>query len=181
MSTVIADPTRLLLPSEALEPRFEVSDALLPGAPDAEQSAARITVHAVRVADIGLLLPRDEISEIVESASVCRLPNTSTWFDGITSLRGNMIPVFDLHQLFDFALPRTQRRLVVIGQHERAVAFWVDDFPRLIGLGDEDAIDAAPPLPSLLRDHAIHYYRRDDQTWVDWNVDGFVTTLGEML
>lgn len=181
MSTVIADSTRLQLPSEALQPRFEMADALAPGAPEAEQSAARITAHAVRIADIGLLLPRDEISEIVENASVCRLPNTSTWFNGITSVRGSMIPVFDLHQLFDFALPQAQRRLVVIGQHQRAVAFWVDDFPRLISFGDDDAVSAVPSLPSLLRDHALDYYRRDDHTWVDWNVDSFVTTLGEML
>lgn len=181
MSTVLAETNSLMLPSEALKRKFDLPDGLLPGAPEEKQVAGQISTHAVLVGNIGLLLPSDEISELIEHNAVCRLPNTSTWFSGITSVRGNMIPVFDLHELFDIAHQHLRRRMIVIGAHEKAVAIWVDDFPRIVTLGDEDLMTSAPPIPSLIRDHSRKYYLRDEQIWVDWNIETFVTTLGEML
>jgi len=181
MSTVLAENPRLMLPSEALNRGFEFADGMQPGQAEAERDAAYISPHGVLVGNIGLLLPEDEVCELVEVATVCRLPNTSTWFSGITSVRGNMIPVFDLHELFDIAHEHLRRRMIVIGQNEKAVAFWVDDFPRIVTLGVEDDVTSEPPIPSLIREHGRKYYLREEQIWVDWNIETFVTTLGEIL
>ncbi len=178
MSTVLENTEGLMLSGEALD-QFGLPDGLLPG--QAEEAESGVSRHAVLVGNIGLLLPDDEISELVERARVCRLPNTSTWFSGITSVRGSMIPVFDLHELFDMAFEPKQRRLIVIGEHEKAVAFWVDGFPRNVTLADEDLGSEALTIPSLIRDNVQEYYLKDDQIWVDWNIEAFVTTLGEMI
>ena len=170
----------MMLPSAALARRFELPDALLPGAA-AEGDAESISRHAVLIGNIGLLLPADQISELIGRDGVCRLPNTSTWFSGITSVRGNMIPVFDLHELFDIACDRRSRRLIVIGENEYAVAFWADDFPQIVTLGEDEVMSSEPPIPALIRNHAREYYLRDDQIWVDCNLEGLVTTLGEMI
>lgn len=181
MSTVLAESSRLMLPSEALKRKFDLPDGLLPGQPAPQQDAGQFTTHAVLVGNIGLLLPSDEISELIEHGTVCRLPNTSTWFSGITSVRGNMIPLFDLHELFDIDYGQLKRRMIVVGENEKAVAFWVDDFPQIVTLGVEDGMTSAPPIPSLIRDHSRQYYLKEEQIWVDWNIETFVTTLGEML
>ena len=159
--------------------QFELTDGLLPG--QDEDEAGGVSRHAVLVGGIGLLLPDDEVSELVERPRVCRLPNTSTWFSGITSVRGSMIPVFDLHELFDMAFERDRRRLIVIGEHEKAVGIWVDGFPRNLVLGDDDLESETLSIPSLIRDNAREYYAKDDQIWVDWKIEAFVTTLGEMI
>ena len=169
-----------MLPSEALGRQFELPDALLPGAA-ADADAEVISRHAVQIGNIGLLLPFDEVSELIERDGVCRLPNTSTWFSGITSVRGNMIPVFDLHELFDIACDRRRRRLIVVGENERAVALWADDFPQIVTLGEDSLMSSEPPIPALIRDHAREYYLRDDQIWVDCDIEGLVTTLGKMI
>lgn len=181
MSTVLAETTRLMLPSEALKRKFELPDGLLPGQPMPQQDAGLISTHAVLVGNIGLLLPSDAISELIEHATVCRLPNTSTWFSGITSVRGNMIPVFDLHELFDIACGQVKRRMIVVGENETAIAFWVDDFPQIVTLAAENAMTGEPPIPALIRDHSRQFFLDQDQIWVDWNIETFVTTLGEML
>lgn len=181
MSSVPLETPELMLPSQALNRPFELPDGLLPGQSATDAEAERFNAHAVRVGNIGLLLPRDRISELIEQPAVCRLPNTSTWFDGIMSVRGNMIPVFDLHQLFDIAPAAARRRLIVVGENDRAVAFWADDYPRLLSLDDGSVFDGTPPLPVLIRDHARRYYLDDDQVWVDWNIETFVTTLGKMI
>lgn len=177
MSTVLEQSDGLMLPGET-PGQFELPDGLLP---EPAEDADGVSRHAVLVGNIGLLLPDDEISELVERARVCRLPNTSTWFSGITSVRGSMIPVFDLHELFDMTFEPKQRRLIVVGEHEKAVAFWVDGFPRNLTLGDDDLGSAALAIPSLIRDNAREYYTKDDQIWVDWDIEGLVTTLGEMI
>ena len=179
MSTALEDTEALTLSPEPLG-AFE-----LPGGPLPDQAvdddAEVVSRHAVLIGGIGLLLPAEQISELVERARVCRLPNTSTWFSGITSVRGSMVPVFDLHELFDIAVEPKQRRLIVIGEHETAVAIWVDGFPRIVTLGDDDLEAAAAAIPALIRDHAREFFGKDGQVWVDCNIEGLVTTLGEMI
>lgn len=181
MSTVLAEKTITMLPSEALNREFDLSHAALSelGAP-AEQHQS-LTTHSVLVGNIGLLLPEDEVSELVGMASVCRLPNTTAWLNGVTTVRGNMIPVFDLHDLFGISHGNVKRKLIVVGEAETAVAFWVNDFPQLITLSGEDSMTSTPPIPSLIKDHSREYYLRDGQIWVDWNIESFFTMLGEML
>ncbi len=181
MSTVPVETPELMLPSQALNRPFELPDGLLPGQSPEDADGEGFTAHAVRIGNIGLLLPRDRISELIEQPAVCRLPNTSTWFAGIMSVRGNMIPAFDLHQLFDIAPAGTRRRMIVVGENDKAVAFWADDYPRLVSLGGDSELAGAPPLPALIRDHAHRFYHDDDQIWVDWNIETFVTTLGAMI
>lgn len=140
-----------------------------------------LQVHTVLIGNIGLVLPKHEISELIDRPAVCRLPNTLSWFDGVISVRGSMIPVFDLHQLFSIEAPAGKRRLIVVGQNETAAAFWVDDFPRLLVLDDDDVTTAEPPLPSLIRAHAQRFFLKEDQAWVEWDVQAFFSALGEKL
>lgn len=170
-----------MLPSEALNREFVVPDA-----PETEHKemffeSRDITAHGVLVGNIGLLLPRREVSELVDNLAVCQLPNTSTWFNGVASVRGNMIPVFDMHLLFDIAVQTRRRRMIIVGENETAVAFWVDEMPRMVALTADDSMTSVPPIPPLIRDHSRKYYLKDGQIWVDWDVQAFFTTLGNLL
>ncbi len=171
----------VMRPSEALDREFILADVPTPEQEAANGKDQGITTHAVLVGNIGLLLPRGEVSELVENQAICQLPNTSTWFNGVTSVRGNMIPVFDLHALFDISHEGKGRRMIVVDETERAVAFWVDEMPRMISLVSDDAMSSAPPIPSLIRDHSHCFFLKDGQIWVDWDVREFFTTLGDLL
>ena len=169
-----------MLPSEALNREFVLDHAPQPRQQDRVESQD-YTSHGVLVGNIGLLLPRREISELVNNLAICRMPNTSTWFNGVTSLRGNMIPIFDLHALFDITPEENRRRTIIVGEGENAVSFWVDGMPRIIELGAEDGMTSVPPIPQLIRDHSRKYFLKDGQIWVDWDVKAFFTTLGSLL
>ena len=170
-----------MLPSEALNREF-----VLPDAPETERReeffvSGDITAHGVLVGNIGLLLPRREVSELVDNLSVCQLPNTAGWFNGVASVRGNMIPVFDMHLLFDIAIETKRRRMIIVGENETAVAFWVDQMPRMVALTLDDSMTSVPPIPPMIRDHSRKYFLKDGQIWVDWDVQAFFTTLGNLL
>lgn len=169
------------LPSEALNRTFVLDDE-----PELEQEQSGqefqvITTHAVRVGNIGLLLPSNEESELVENLSVCRLPNTPTWFNGVTSLRGNMIPVFDIHELLGFEAKGKERKLIIVGVTKTAAAFWVDEMPRMVMVTSDDTTRSSLPLPQLIKDHSRNFFLKEDQIWIDWDVNSFFSALGKLL
>jgi twitching motility protein PilI len=121
------------------------------------------------------------VSELVDRFPVCKLPNTPEWFSGVSSLRGNITPVFDLHELFGVSVATAKRRAIVIGSGETSVAFWVDGMPSMVVLGAEDGMSGDPPLPEIIKNHASRYFLKENQIWIEWNVRRFFTALGEML
>ena len=181
MSSAPAQQEHGLLTDEVPNTGLESGENLLFDLGAAVDDDHDLQVHTVLIGNIGLVLPKHEVSELIERPAVCRLPNTLPWFDGVISVRGSMIPVFDLHVLFELEPPAGKRRLIVVGQNETAAAFWVDDFPRLLVLLDEDVTTSEPPLPSLIREHARQFYLKDEQAWVEWDAQALFTALGENL
>ena len=181
MSSVHAQQEHGLLPDEVASEDLNAGEDLLFDLGAAVDDDHDLQRHTVRIGNIGLILPQQEVNELIERPAVCRLPNTLPWFDGVISVRGSMIPVFDLHELFSIELPAGKRRLIVVGQDQTAAAFWVDDFPQLLVLLDEDGTTNEPPLPELIRAHAERFYLKDEQAWVEWDARAFFTALGENL
>ena len=175
------DNARVILPSEALNRDFGDAASLLTGLAAADEENRGATSHAVVIGNIGLLLPGDQISELVEGQAVCRLPNTAAWFSGVTSVRGDMVPVFDIHALLGIGHAGITRRMIVVSEHDKAVAFWVDGYPRLVSLGDEDTMTSTPPVPAMIRDHARRYFLKDGEIWIEWNIEAFFINLGNLL
>ena len=170
----------MMLPSEALNREFVLDEDLAPEVNLAEE-VSTLTTHAVLVGDVGLLLPSGEVSELVDRLPVCKLPNTPEWFSGVSSLRGNITPVFDLHHFFGVTVSGAKRRAIVVGSGDTSVAFWVDEMPRMVVLGHDDDMAGDPPLPDSIKRHARRFYLKDNQIWIEWDVQQFFTALGEML
>lgn len=176
-----------LLPSEALSRKFVFEEATLPEAQAQVEQAVTvdkfytIVTHSIRVGGLGLLIPSGEVSELIDKIPVCPLPNTPGWFNGIASVRGNMIPVFDLHELLGFEAKGKGRKLFVFGSGDTAVSFWIDEMPQATMVTSDNRMNNTPPLPQLIKDHAQNYYFKDDQVWIDWDVKAFFRSVGGRL
>ena len=169
------------LPSEVLNREFVLQDEPPPEQEQPREKDQVITTHAVLVGNIGLLLPQNEVSELIDKKDVCRLPNTPPWFSGVTSVRGNMIPVFDLHELLGVEGIVKDRKMIVVGSGDIASAFWVDEMPCMVMVTSDDSLSSASPLPPLLRNHASGHYFKDEQIWTAWDIQDFFTDLGNRL
>ncbi len=181
MSSAAIEKNQSTLPEDILERDFKGNEDLLFDVNSGVEDDRGLQLHSVLVGSIGLLLPGNVVSEVVDKAVVCRLPNTHAWFSGVVSSRGNMIPVFDLHKLFSIKSTAEKRRLIVIGENETAVGIWIDGFPRLLKFDDEDLTTSEPAVPSLIREHSRQYFLKDGQTWIDWDIGTFFTALGKLL
>ena len=172
------------LPSEVLNRKFELAESTAEAMVTQAQSSEKnriINTHAVMVGNIGLLLPQNEVSELAENLSVCRLPNTPTWFNGVTSVRGNMIPVFDVHELFGVEGKGKHRKMIIVGTGETAAAFWIDAMPLMVKVSRDVLMNSTPPLPQMIKDYARGYYLKDGHTWIDWDVKQFFGSVGSRL
>lgn len=149
--------------------------------PSVEVPAYAGTFFGFRVGSLGFLVSADLYCEVLEQAQVNPLPNTQVWFCGLLNLRGNLVPVIDLHRLLgeDVADPK-KRRLFTIDKGEKAVALWIDGLPEVHGPAREP-LKQLPTLPAALAPYVPWGYRYQGQIWLDLRFDEFFKALGRQI
>jgi hypothetical protein len=71
--------------------------------------------------------------------------------------------------------------MIVVGSGDTSVSFWVDDMPRMVTLGIDDDLSGDPPLPDIIKQHASRFFLKENQIWIEWDVQQFFTSLGKLL
>lgn len=172
---------QLMAPSQALKRSFVGADSFNKTTrPDAGKTESG-NYHAFRVGDIGLLIPQDTISEVAEKLSFCPLPNTRAVLFGMANLRGNIIPLFNLHELFGFTTPAsTARKFLIIGRGEDALAIMISELPQHIRVTADHRLSNLPPMPEPLQAYLKNCYQKDG-VWLDINYADFFESLGASL
>ncbi len=164
-----------LSPSEALTRFSQRRQTLRQGAPD----VAPIR-FGFRVGDIGLLVPAGMLSELVEEMEIYPLPTTPGWFPGLINLRGGLVPVFDLKELFTIDNPGGDKpNLLVLNAGADAVGVLIDGLPLTLDTGRR--VEQSPPLPEILREYSQAVYLREHEIWVDFDFDGFFRAAGSRI
>jgi twitching motility protein PilI len=140
------------------------------------QGNAIIGIH---IAELGLLVSKDTYCEVLDKIHVNALPNVHPWLSGIINLRGNLIPVFDLFlMLEEGTADNKKRRLMVIGQGEKAAALWIDGFPEIKDSECLQSLNELPVLPQLLQRFVASGYREKGQVWIDFKFEELFKALG---
>ncbi len=166
----------LISPSEALNGQFELAEAGDESAAAPHESST-FRGHAFTVANIGMLLPSELVSEVADDLPLCKLPNTPGWLHGMVNLRGNMVPLFNLNHVFGIERDKNARqRMLFIRLDDEWVGVLVDELPVRVALSPEDGLEQTPSLPEALEPYVRACYRTD-QLWVDWDIDGFLMAV----
>ena len=168
---------RWLTPSTALN-RFRLSASAVPSMtpPDTGQR----TRFGFCVGQLCLLVKMDARSEVVTLASIASIPNVPEWFLGLMNLRGNLLPVFDLHQLLETGESRRDNRMVLIlDQGSDAVGIPIDTLPQPVGINR--ALRHRPPLPEVLEAHVSTAYATDKIIWFELDHRSFFMAVGAQI
>ncbi len=116
------DPYRLLLEMErrAREARIGPGEG---GAPGTEWTGI-----AVRIGELLLLTPREDVTEVMMPPQVTRVPGAQPWLRGIIQLRGQLIPLTDLRAfLFDAPAAGIGDARVLVAAHRQIPAGLIVD------------------------------------------------------
>ncbi|MFL5614033.1 MAG: chemotaxis protein CheW [Gemmatimonadaceae bacterium] len=102
-------------------------------------------------------VPSDSIEQLEMIGHITPVPNTAHFVDGVTSVRGKVLPVVSLRSRFGF--PRIahdlRSRLVVVRWQQRTVALVVDAAREFAAIPE----DAIQPPPEGLADLSSRYLR----------------------
>lgn len=162
------------------------SDALDYGAhaTRTKTSAASTAVErirfGVRLGQYNILIAAQTFSEVVTRAVLYPIPHTPPWFPGLLNQRGNLLPVFDVHQLLHSGEPAHDRRTVLVfDQGSDAVGLCIEGLPESVQI--EQRLRHVPLLPAILAPHVSMAYVSKSFTWLDFDHQGFFTALGKQI
>lgn len=180
LMTTMNDKTTKMMPSQALNrPITRNADENA----TAFQSQAQVTRRlGFQVSNLGLLIGQQATSELTELVEVCSIPFTADWLVGLINLRGNLVPIFDLHKLLQFEKQSQKKQmLLILGQGEEAGAIVIDDLPKHITVADNDKLNSLPPLPPIIQPYASIGYEKNGQLWFNFDHLGFFESLAAKL
>jgi purine-binding chemotaxis protein CheW len=109
---------------------------------------------AFRLADEEYALDIKQISEIIKVREFTDIPRAPGFILGIISLRGVVVPVFDLRQRLGLGLSEVTAlsRIVVCRQEDVTVGLMVDSINQVVNLYDEEVEPPPGVLSGLDRD-----------------------------
>jgi twitching motility protein PilI len=133
-----------------------------------------------RVGQLRLLITPQTFSEVVMQAVIYPLPIVPIWFLGLLNQRGNLLPVFDLHQLLEAGnRSHDKRTVLVLDQGSDAVGIPIDGMPQAITL--KQTLGHVPPLPTVLAAHVLTAYTTGEMVWLEFDHRGFFTAIGTQI
>ncbi len=169
----------LLSLGDALNRKFELPELAAAedtGAPKSE--SLTIVAHCFIVEEIGFLLPNNIVSEVVQDLPLCQLPHVPRWLWGMANLRGSILPMFDLRDLFGYGQSDPKRyRLLAINLGNEMVSIVIDNLPKREVFTVEEKLIGQPSLPDPLKMFARTCYKKNGRIWVDWSIDEFFSSL----
>jgi twitching motility protein PilI len=134
-----------------------------------------------RIGHLGLMIPYDKGSELIDLPQVFALPNAPEWFIGIANLHGTLVPVFDLarHLAVEHSTEGKQM-LLVLGHGIESAGVVIDGLPTRLRFDATERAEGAP-VPLALEGCVTDTYWAGERTWMDLNVDALLNKLNDEL
>lgn len=134
-----------------------------PQAAAGNTNAAAPQFVGFRLADQQYIFRIERIQEIVIPTSIARVPEVPPYVDGVSNLRGTIIPIINLRTLFK--LPRRENdaetRTIVVNVGSRTMGCTVDAVSRVMRV-PLDQIQPAPDSVSVTGRRFIEGFARAD-------------------
>jgi len=117
------------------------------GRPAEDDTSEKIELLSFRLADEIYAVPLTSIRQIIKMTPITMIPRAPKYVLGIISLRGSVIPVFDLRQRLhlSFSAPSRKTRIVVVAEENCMVGLIVDEVEQVVRM-PESGIEPPPPV-----------------------------------
>jgi twitching motility protein PilI len=146
---------------------MSIADAGLLLAAEVQGPVRRDRRFGFRIGGTGFLVPNGVTSEIVQNPVIHRLPWHTPHLRGLTSHRGNVVPVFDLSVLFHTVVRADSNAfMLILDSGERAVGVFIDTLPTML-VCDTDEHPDFSALPSPLPDTVQATFVAAGERWFE--------------
>ena len=132
--------------------------------------------YGVRIGALGILVPDGVFSEVTVSKPIYSLPNTQPWLPGVVNDHGDVIPVYDLYELFGVDVSSSGKNiLLMVDRREHAVALKLWDYP--LAVRGFSAGAPRPEIPGVLEAFVGESFSVGGEVWVDFDHRAFFLSL----
>jgi len=130
-----------------------------------------------RIAEHKFCINSNDIDEVLDSNfqnNLSTVPGAKAWLCGLTSLRGQALPVIDIQQyLFnEKSLLTKNSRLIVLNYKSMKIGLIIDETCGLKHFKKEDIkseTEISSP-PSEVQKFTSHIFQLDNQTWIEFSI-----------
>lgn len=107
-------------------------------------------------------IPIIKVQEIINMPAVTKLPQASDYLDGVTNLRGRVIPIINLKKMIGLPCEKVGEKVIVISSGKMTFGVVVDGITGVISI-DEDKIEPAASFMNVQVDQIEGVARIDDR------------------
>lgn len=137
------------------------------GLPSEEEYQESWTGVGFFVGQQELLAPLHDVVEILDPFEVTRIPGVKPWFKGLGNVRGNLLPVMDLHHfLYGESLPITNSTRIMVFHDEGVNAGLI--VSNVVGMRHfhmDERVEKSPDLEGVLKDSVLYAFQRSGEVW----------------
>lgn len=168
MSEIALSPFDLLV---QIERKCRVA---APGLPVHEDERRQWNGVFFRLRGFELLMPINQVAEIVDMPPVSTIPGVKPWVVGLGNMRGNLLPVVDLGRFLFGDDVTAQGRLLVIRLAGSLVGLRVDAVYGMRHFWADQQAESIPEQPPALRPYVKIAYREQDKAWSVFDVEALI-------
>jgi len=105
----------------------------------------------------------NQVQGVLEMQEITRVPNALHYIEGVTNLRGDVIPVVDLGKKFgtDNGESESSKKMMVIGQGESATGVLVDAVMEVLNISKDD-VEVPDVVSTEESDHMLGVAKHND-------------------
>ena len=135
------------------------------GLPQQEQAKDEWSGIGFRVGDYKLVAPLGQVVEILTMPELSRVPGAKSWVMGIANVRGNLLPIIDLHSfLHGVQTPIRKKSRVLVLNHEGVFSgLLVDEVMGMRRFLSEKRRVMPDDVDLALKPYIEHIYAYDEQ------------------
>ncbi|MDA8364845.1 MAG: chemotaxis protein CheW [Gammaproteobacteria bacterium] len=138
-----------------------------PGLPEQVQTVVLWSGLGFRIADLALVAPLNQVSEVLPCPAITLVPGTRRWVKGIANVRGNLFTVIDLPEYFgmDPVAMSERARLLIMNAANLNAALLVNEVLGLRHFDEEQERADVSGLDGPVFAHVRGAFQRDDILW----------------
>lgn len=156
--------------SSALEERISLTNTLASAlAAGSEQTAdkeiqRRVRCYGFSIDNLNFLAPEGLYCELLTGNAISALPNSPNHFLGLTNVRGNLVPVYQLEPLLELTLLKSFYTLI-FGHPANAAGLVIRKKPQPVDVTDLEGKVTSAALPDVLDKVITRSYQINEQEW----------------
>lgn len=154
----------------ALEDRISLTNALASAlatgsdSPVANQIKNRTRCYGFSVDNLNLLAPLGLYCELLTGNPISPLPNSPDHFLGLTNVRGNLVPVYQLEPLLDLT-PLKSFYTLIFGHPANAAGLVIRKKPQPVDVTDLQENTVTETMPGILKKVISRSYTVGEREW----------------